>query len=110
MEDDGLIAMHIHDLLQELGFIVLGPARTVATALSIIEREIVDFALLDVNLGNDKTSFPVAEVLRRRGVPFAFLTGYGETGLIGMFEDRPVISKPIEEKSLAKTLMGFCSD
>ncbi|MBW3536028.1 MAG: baseplate J/gp47 family protein, partial [Gemmatimonadetes bacterium] len=38
-------------------------------------------ALLDVNLGHGQTSYPVAEVLAARGIPFAFLTGYGATNV-----------------------------
>jgi DNA-binding response OmpR family regulator len=73
MEDDGLLAMHISDTLDELGQIVVGPARTVEDALAIMENERIDMALLDVNLGNGETSYPVADILSRQGVPFAFL-------------------------------------
>jgi CheY-like chemotaxis protein len=104
MEDDGMIAMYISNALDELGHVVVGPARTVESALAAIEHETIDMALLDVNLGNGATSYPIAEVLSRRGVPFAFLTGYGEAGLNGSFRDRPVLSKPINEKRLLETL------
>jgi CheY-like chemotaxis protein len=104
MEDDGLLAMHISDTLDELGQIVVGPARTVEDALALIENERIDMALLDVNLGNGETSYPVADILSRQGVPFAFLTGYGEDCLRGDSRDRPVISKPINETNLADTL------
>jgi DNA-binding response OmpR family regulator len=110
IEDDGLIAMHISDTLDGLGYVVIGPARTVDDALGIIENETIDFALLDVNLGNKETSFPVADVLSRHGVPFAFLTGYGEMGLNGRFPGRPVISKPIDERHLARMLLNFNSN
>jgi CheY-like chemotaxis protein len=104
MEDDGMIAMYISNSLDELGHVVVGPARTIEGALAAIEHEVIDMALLDVNLGNGATSYPVAEVLSQRGVPFAFLTGYGETGLNGSFRDRPVLSKPIDRRSLHETL------
>jgi CheY-like chemotaxis protein len=104
IEDDGLLAMHISDTLDDLGQIVVGPARTVEDALAIIENERIDMALLDVNLGNGETSYPVADILSRQGVPFAFLTGYGEDCLRGDSPDRPVISKPINETNLAATL------
>ena len=104
MEDDGLLAMHISDTLDELGHTVIGPFRIVQDALAVIEREAIDVALLDVNLGNGETSYPVAQSLRGRGVPFAFLTGYGESGLIKPFQGCPVISKPIDEAHLVRTL------
>lgn len=104
IEDDGLIALDISDTLDELGYVVVGPMRTVESALTTIDNEVVDVALLDVNLRNGETSYPIAEVLSQRGVPFAFLTGYGEADLDGSFRDRPVISKPIDEKTLSETL------
>ena len=104
MEDDGLLAMHITDTLDELGHVVIGPFRSVENAMAVIEKETIDVALLDVNLGNGETSYPVAESLRGRGVPFAFLTGYGENGLIKAFQGCPVISKPINEAHLVRTL------
>lgn len=104
IEDDGLIAMDISDTLDQLGHVVVGPMRTVESALATIDNEVVDLALLDVNLANGETSYPIAEALRQRGVPFAFLTGYGEADLDESFRDRPVLSKPIDEKILSQTL------
>ena len=46
-------------------------------ALRLAEQEALDGAVLDVNLNGD-WCFPIAEVLRRRGVPFIFLTGYDD--------------------------------
>jgi CheY-like chemotaxis protein len=104
MEDDGVLAMHISDTLDELGHTVIGPARTVEDALALIDSESVDIALLDVNLGHGKTSYPVAERLNREGIPFAFLTGYGENGVRKAFQDRPVVPKPVSDAHLIETL------
>ena len=43
----------------------------------IIENEAVDVAILDVNLGSE-TSFPLVTPLNKKGVPYVFVTGYGE--------------------------------
>jgi CheY-like chemotaxis protein len=104
MEDDGLIAMHLCDILDELGYVVVGPIRTVEDALAAIENQPVDMALLDVNLGNGKTSYPVADKLACLGVPFAFSTGYGEKSLDKRFFDQRVISKPVTDANLRKLL------
>lgn len=104
MEDDGLLAMDISDTLDELGHVVVGPARTHEGAVTMIESEAIDLALLDVNLGNGETSYPVAELLSRRGVPFAFLTGYGDIRPDEGFRDRLVVSKPIDQGKLIEVL------
>jgi CheY-like chemotaxis protein len=104
MEDDGLLAMDLCNTLAGLGYEVVGPARNVKDAIAKIETQKVHVALLDVNLGNGQTSYPFAEMLTDFGVPFAFLTGYGESGLDKKFRDRPVVSKPINQAELVETL------
>ena len=69
VEDEWLVAMLVEELLGEIGCEVGGVAASVAEAQSRIESGVeFDVAILDVNLGGEK-SFPVAEVLRGRGIP-----------------------------------------
>ena len=77
VEDSMIIAMDVEDVLQQLGFAKVNVASGVSAALSELEREAPQFALLDFNLGSE-TSEPVARELDRRGIPFWFVTGYGE--------------------------------
>ena len=48
---------------------MVGPAARVDQALAMIKAEAIDAAVLDVNL-NGQTSYPVADALATRGVPF----------------------------------------
>jgi CheY-like chemotaxis protein len=75
VEDELLVAMEIERMLARLGCVVVGPAPSVPRALALIAREAPDFAILDVNLGRERST-PVAEALLARGVPFALATGY----------------------------------
>jgi len=99
VEDESLIAMLIEDHLLEFGYEVEPAVATVKEALARIDRGGVDLALLDVNLGGTM-SFPVAEALRRRGIPFLFLTGYGRAGLPSEYADCLVLQKPFRRKDL----------
>jgi hypothetical protein len=59
-----------------------------------IEERAPDFALLDVNLGAE-TSFEIGEALAKRGIRFAFATGYGEqVAFPAPFDDVPRLRKP----------------
>ena len=98
------MAMLVEDLLGDLGCQVVGTAASAAEAVRAAEHEGFDFALLDVNLGDGQTSFQTAEVLRRRGVPFAFVTGYGDQGVRPDLRDVPVLSKPIDPRQLARVI------
>ncbi|PZR34996.1 response regulator [Caulobacter segnis] len=102
VEDELFVAMLVEDLLGDLGCQVVGPASSAAEAIRIAESGTFDFALLDVNLGDGATSFDAAEILRLRGVPFAFVTGYGEQGVRADLRDAPILSKPIDPSRLAR--------
>lgn len=96
--------MLVEDLLGDLGCQVVGPAASAADAVRVARQESFDFALLDVNLGDGQTSFETAEILRVRGVPFAFVTGYGEQGVRADLRDAPVLTKPIDPRHLARVI------
>lgn len=103
VEDEMLVAMLIEDMLTDLGFEVVGPAMRLEAAMPLATEAELDFAVLDVNLG-DRKSFPVAEILRKRGVPFIFATGYGRRGVEESFKDVLTLSKPFESHQLQRAL------
>lgn len=99
VEDEWLIAMDIAEAVQDSGFKVAGPAHTVATALELLASTQVDGGLLDVNLRGE-TSYPVAEALAERRIPFAFLSGYASSQLRTCYQSHPILSKPVDQKTL----------
>src|SRR4051794_22900016 len=76
VEDEMIVAWLLQDMLADLGCAVVGPAARVSQALAMIDAEAIDAAVLDVNLNGQK-SYPVADALAARGMPFVFSTGYG---------------------------------
>jgi hypothetical protein len=50
VEDETLVAMMMAELLQDIGFDVVGPFGSVAEGISGMERQPLDAAVLDVNL------------------------------------------------------------
>jgi CheY-like chemotaxis protein len=93
VEDEAMVAMIIEDTLSDLGCEVIGPIATIARAKEVAASERIDGAFLDVNLRGELV-YPVADTLAERGVPFAFVTGYGEAGLDPRFRGTPVLTKP----------------
>lgn len=77
VEDNMIIALDAEETVKRLGVPSIRTAAGVAQAMALIDKQVPDFALLDINLGTE-TSFAVAERLAEMGVRFAFTTGYGE--------------------------------
>jgi CheY-like chemotaxis protein len=103
VEDEMMVSMLIEDMLQELGCEVVGPASRLDEALALAKEVELDCAVLDVNLGGQPI-FPLADLLRERGRPFAFATGYGDAGLRDVDKGSPVLQKPFREGDLARVL------
>jgi CheY-like chemotaxis protein len=95
VEDEPVIAAGIAAMLEPAGFEVIGPASGVKEALSLLEHEGCDTAVLDVNLGNE-TSEPVARELIRSGTPYVVMSGYSREQLPGFFRAAPFIHKPLQ--------------
>jgi CheY-like chemotaxis protein len=107
VEDEMLVAMNIEDMLLELGHEVAGLASRLAPALALARDSRFDAAMLDVNLAGEP-SFPVADLLAERGIPFLFATGYGRHGIEERFRGRPILQKPFRAAELGAALAGLC--
>ncbi len=96
VEDEALVAMLIHDIVSDAGAIVVGAAPNVEAAISVLDSQPIDGAILDVNLGGERVD-PVADELSARKIPFLFLTGYGRAGIAERFPAATVVTKPFED-------------
>jgi CheY-like chemotaxis protein len=103
VEDEMIVAWLLEDMLADLGCAVVGPAVSVNQALAVIDAEAIDAAVLDVNL-NGQVSYPIADVLAARGVPFVFSTGYAKDRLLDSYRTFPVMQKPFHQSELENML------
>jgi CheY-like chemotaxis protein len=103
VEDEILVGWLLEDMLADLGCTVVGPAARVTQALEMVSAGAIDAAVLDVNLDGQST-YPIADALAARGVPFAFSTGYDKNGLRNSHLTAPVLQKPFHLAELADIL------
>ena len=103
IEDESLVAMLIEEMLVDRGFDVVGVVSQLATGMQFARDHTFDCAVLDVNL-DGQYSYPIAELLRARGIPFLFVTGYGSGGLEPEFKHAPVLAKPFTMADLGAAL------
>jgi CheY-like chemotaxis protein len=107
VEDAFLVALDLSDQLADSGCDVIGPAASVKQALEQIDGVALDGAVLDVNLAGER-SFPIAELLAARGIPFLFLTGYDSATVFpDEFQSALRLPKPVDTKALTEAVAGF---
>jgi DNA-binding LytR/AlgR family response regulator len=63
-------------MLEDMGHRLVGVARNKVSAIKLIEKGGFDFACLDVNLEGGIEGVELSELLRKKRVPFMFLTSY----------------------------------
>ncbi|OHV81370.1 response regulator [Ensifer sp. LCM 4579] len=104
LEDNFLIAMDMEEMLAALGVTHVYTATTAERAMEIATEYPIDFAIVDIRLG-DETSFTVAEALVARGIKIGFASGCGEIlPLPSHLRDVPRIEKPFTEGSLSSLI------
>lgn len=104
VEDNALLAMEMRFILEDAGYQVVGPVSSVAEGLDLANtRNDLDIAVLDINLAGEM-SFPIAEALKAKGVPFVFCTGYEHPDTPASLSDCSFMQKPINERSLLSRL------
>ena len=104
VEDEMTIALLMEDMLVELGYKVIDLAMRLPQALELAAVADFDFAILDVNL-DGRMSFPVAETLDARGLPYIFVTGYGSAGVDPAFRKNSIVmQKPFDLADLRASI------
>jgi CheY-like chemotaxis protein len=99
VEDSYPIAESISRTIADFGFAVVGPVDTEDRAIRQIEQTMPDGALLDVSL-REGSAVAVANVLRRRRVPFVVITAYSHDTLPDELRHAPYLTKPMSETAL----------
>ena len=103
------MALDLSCELEDVGAEIVAVARTLRDALIAAEHQSIDLALLDGNLGGEKVD-GVAEILRKRGIPFCFVSGYGPEHLPVDFQSVPMVQKPVDPAKLRAVLEKMVAD
>jgi len=105
LEDEFLVSLSITALLEDLGFSVPALTARVSDACALIERRSFALAVLDINLAGEM-SWPVARMLKERGTPFFFLSGYSDSSVQRPLElqSAPLCLKPLSDDEVARVI------
>jgi CheY-like chemotaxis protein len=104
VEDEVVVSMELELALREAGAEVIGPTSSVSSALeAIATAKALDLAVLDINLGG-VPAYPIADLLKSRGVPFVFATGYGADEVSEQHADVAYLGKPVTMSQVTAAL------
>lgn len=104
VEDEPMIAMNTQMLLASIGVEKVRTASSLAEASALIDEVTFDFAILDINLGNE-SSLPLAERLCRADVPIVITTGFEDVDLPTVCDGTPILRKPYRLRDLENILV-----
>jgi CheY-like chemotaxis protein len=104
VEDEGIVADLLTNMLEAIGYAEVGHAATVDEALEQIERAPPAIAILDVNL-RGAPAHPVANRLRALAIPFVVATGFDPRKLPHSFSGAVVLRKPFHRQDLEQAIV-----
>jgi len=107
LEDEPIIAFALEDMLIECGATPLF-CGSLEVAHATLQSSHPDVAILDVNIHGER-SYPVAEALAERAIPFIFATGYGSALHPPHFAKVPTISKPYRMREVEQAFAALCA-
>ena len=101
VEDDVLISEHLRSILQRMQHQVLGICGSRSEAITCIQNERPDFALLDIRMHGKDQGIEVAEYLKSIGVPFIFITS---------FSDKKTLQSAVKQQPKGYILKPFSAE
>ncbi len=104
VEDEFMIAVDAQDILGALDARSVLLASTYEQAEKRISQDRFDVAILDVNI-HGTMSFPLSALLKERGIPYVFATGYNlkDRALDGV-DARICVLKPYDQERMREGL------
>jgi len=109
VEDQVAIASDLERILKEGGYVVIGPAASVAEALVQIVQHDIQAAVLNMKLGKGSTK-PVLDVLAFSRVPFVLVSALSHKLVPLKYRNRPFISWPCSDDALLRKLASVLSE
>lgn len=103
VEDEGLVALDAELILEDLGMEMIACCSSLEDGMRMARIAEIEVAMLDVNL-RGKPSYPIAEVLDARGVPFIFTTGYDA---MGWGKPAVTVAKPYRVETIRDAMVSI---
>ena len=107
VEDSYPTALAVCDLVVKHGCDVAGMVGELDKGVAFARDNALDGAVIDIDL-RGTASFPICEQLKKRDIPFVFLTGHaGPFRVPNEFRTAPWLHKPVDDRQLGVALAGL---
>ncbi|MFZ0851854.1 MAG: response regulator [Hyphomicrobiaceae bacterium] len=93
VEDEPVLMLELEGAIADMGWQAVPGRGSIANLLKSAQEQSFDAAVLDVNLGTERSD-AIADALAARGIPFVYASGYGRDVLPERHRDRPLVGKP----------------
>ncbi|MCB1341272.1 MAG: response regulator [Pseudooceanicola sp.] len=103
VEDEPIIALDVATEIEDAGGEVVGIARTVPNAMTMIRQTEPDAVVLDGNLGGQRVD-EIARELLAKSIRFCFASGYGREHLPANMEFIDKVDKPFNQGDISGAL------
>jgi CheY-like chemotaxis protein len=105
VEDEGLIALHLTEILEKNGYRITDPVSSGEMALLALEKSPKpDLILMDIGLAGSLDGIETAKKIRQRyTLPIIFLTAYSDRSRIEEAKEissSAYLTKPVSEEDL----------
>lgn len=107
VENEFIIAEDLRMMVEQLGYAVVGMARSVTTAKEQISEATPELVLLDVQLSGKMDGLELARWLKERGIPFVFVTSFSDAATrqtIDKTAPTGYLAKPFDQQDIESTL------
>ena len=105
IEDEGLIALHVEEILERAGYHIMALLPSGELALQYLETSAIpDLIMMDIGLGGTIDGIETARQIRKnRDIPIVFISAYSNQARINealSISPGGYLLKPFEEKNL----------
>ena len=109
IEDDVMVAFAVMAILQDEGWIVVGPIGRLEPAIEASAKAEFDCAVVDAQLDGEFAD-RVAINLHRRGKPFLLATGHDSEDLSAELRRAPLLRKPFRTSDLVDAVRRMVAE
>ena len=114
VEDENIIALDIHSILENLGFEVCGIVSSGEQSVELAFKQRPDLVLMDIRLKGGMSGLEAAEIIHHKyKIPIIYITAYGdELTLEKAIRSESVgfITKPFEVHELKNAIKAILED